>query len=979
VLTGAALLLGALWVVPPLLDWNRFRHAIATIAGADLGRAILINGDVALRLLPAPILTATDVDLPDPGDGTSAHLAALRLEVALGPLLRGRLVVRDLVLGSPVVSVPWPLPASMIRPARPSVPHAFAAHVENGTLRSGQAEISGINAAIHGGPEAGLAQDGPVTSFGAEGFAAFDGQRWRFTAALGAPDADNVSAVDVAVQGQGAAHDTGGAVVGTLSDGVLQGRLHAAGSDLSLLIPASRLAWRAEAPFIATSDRIESSVLSLRLGASPATASFALHLMAPARLEAALHAASLDLDGWSRLVRGRFAGFMPPVPVRLAFDADEAALLGGRIGTLGGVLTYDGSQWALDQVQAKLPGGAQLAFSGRMSRTDSAMLSVDGPASLNAPDLRSTLAWVRPLAPELVGALSQGGEHRAELNFTAHVAPDLASLRALTGKLDGGAVDGQVEARIGAHPSVTAKLHAERLDLDDWLGRVEPRPGTSLADLAKPFTMLESKVELTADTAVAGGRVWSGLALSASSGLSGLRLETASASAGGLHVTLSGALAPDGTVTGARLKAIAPDLKTARTFIATGPDWAWGAVSALPGPASLQAFADGPPNALTLQLRAEAADLTAEADSRRDTLTGAADTTMTLRHPGASFLLDALGARQADRWLGLGPLAVLAHVHSTSGAIDIRDITLSAADMQLHGIGSVTFRGAEDPSVDLDLSAPVLALPAFGMVSPPRLDLPRLLSGWRGDIRLRADQVEAGLQPVPGTIDAALSAGGGDMLLTADNTGQGAMLSLAVAVDASRRPAAVAVQARVNHAALTKAASLPLRIAGGHGDLILDLSAAGDTTPALLGSLSGNANLTLRNADIDGIDLPAVNRLAAAGAIAPSRGAMQLALTSGLSDNISGVLQARFEGGRLAIGDNAFSSIDGSFRLRGTADLANGVVDVTNEVSPALPGTAPLAVRYAGESGAMKAIAELGAYGETLARPDKPRKPRAAR
>ena len=89
---------------------------------------------------------------------------------------------------------------------RPSVPRPFAAHVEGGTLLIGQAEVTGITAAIHGGPAPapGLVQDsGPVAAFGAEGFAKFDGQRWRFTTALGAPDADGVSAIDLAMQGQG--------------------------------------------------------------------------------------------------------------------------------------------------------------------------------------------------------------------------------------------------------------------------------------------------------------------------------------------------------------------------------------------------------------------------------------------------------------------------------------------------------------------------------------------------------------------------------------------------------------------------------------------------------------------------------------------------------------------------------------------------------------------------------------------------------
>jgi hypothetical protein len=137
VLGTLGVLVAAVWAVPPMLDWNRFRTEIAAFAGAELGRTVVIGGDVTLRLLPQAVLTANDVTVPDQGDGMSARVASLRLEVGIWPLLAGRLVVHDLVLGSPVLTLPAALPGSVVNPARPHVPHAFAAHVENGILRTG--------------------------------------------------------------------------------------------------------------------------------------------------------------------------------------------------------------------------------------------------------------------------------------------------------------------------------------------------------------------------------------------------------------------------------------------------------------------------------------------------------------------------------------------------------------------------------------------------------------------------------------------------------------------------------------------------------------------------------------------------------------------------------------------------------------------------------------------------------------------------
>ena len=347
---GLALL--AAWAVPPGLDWGRFRTGIAAIAAAQLGRPVVISGEVTLRLLPEAVLTATGVTLPDQGDGVSAELSTLRLQVAVLPLLAGRIRPRDLALGSPVVHLPWPLPDTLAHHASGRVPQAFAAHIENGSLQVGQARVTGINAGIHDGPEPAFVPglpDASAAGFGAEGFAAFAGRSWRFNGALGIPDADGVSALDLAVAGQGAAAQTNGVLRGTVADGVVQGRLHAGGPDLSLLMPAARLAWQADAPFVASGTSIEAAPITVSLGGSPAEASLALHVAAPMRLDGRVHASSVDLDAWVRLLGteaasgagGRLA--VARLPGRIDITADTARLLGGTVAGLHGALVSDGT------------------------------------------------------------------------------------------------------------------------------------------------------------------------------------------------------------------------------------------------------------------------------------------------------------------------------------------------------------------------------------------------------------------------------------------------------------------------------------------------------------------------------------------------------------------------------------------------------------------------------------------------------------
>ena len=53
-----------LGIVPPPLDWDRYRESIATLASDRLGREVRIAGPVSLTLLPEPVLTAAGVSLP---------------------------------------------------------------------------------------------------------------------------------------------------------------------------------------------------------------------------------------------------------------------------------------------------------------------------------------------------------------------------------------------------------------------------------------------------------------------------------------------------------------------------------------------------------------------------------------------------------------------------------------------------------------------------------------------------------------------------------------------------------------------------------------------------------------------------------------------------------------------------------------------------------------------------------------------------
>ncbi len=132
----------AAWFVPRFLDWGQYRGAVEAVASAGLGRPVRIAGPIRLSLLPQATLVAGDVSLADIGDGASAVATQLRLQVALGALLAGRIEPRDLVLREPQMRLPWPLTALVSHTGAP--PPGLHARVEDGTLAIGGLQVTDI-------------------------------------------------------------------------------------------------------------------------------------------------------------------------------------------------------------------------------------------------------------------------------------------------------------------------------------------------------------------------------------------------------------------------------------------------------------------------------------------------------------------------------------------------------------------------------------------------------------------------------------------------------------------------------------------------------------------------------------------------------------------------------------------------------------------------------------------------------------------
>ena len=105
ILAGLLVALVALvLIVPGFMNWNQYRALIQSEAAAATGRAVEIDGDIRIQLIPAPRLVIENARLANIEGASSADMVTLkRLEVhvALAPLFSGAVRVQSVILVEP--------------------------------------------------------------------------------------------------------------------------------------------------------------------------------------------------------------------------------------------------------------------------------------------------------------------------------------------------------------------------------------------------------------------------------------------------------------------------------------------------------------------------------------------------------------------------------------------------------------------------------------------------------------------------------------------------------------------------------------------------------------------------------------------------------------------------------------------------------------------------------------------------------------
>jgi uncharacterized protein involved in outer membrane biogenesis len=489
-------------VGPSFVDWEDYKADIARELETATGRRIAIDGNVSLRLLPAPSLRANGVRIANVKGGAGAELAnvgTLQMDLALWPLLRGRIIGTGVVLIKPQVSLEilangkpnWLLRGAPQSYGRPQLIDDLT--VRGGTIRYrnhalGQdVTVVGSDIAISGG-EAGAPHlfKGTVqlgrSKLNARGsFTRRSGGLYAVLLDIGHLD----SASRLRYRGVASLGDRGPRLSGKIS---LNGtRPHQFVRALAPKSPLGKgdVGWLKEKLSVTADLTVvgtEASIggLKIRLGELEASGQLDASLSAKPRYRIALAFNRLDLDAvMARMATGK--GKTAPRlalpravgrhPLTLEVTVNALIFRSEIIRDLHFRARLEKGAVQLHSLTAQLPGAADLQLIGG-STAAGARRNFDGRFSLSAGNLRGTLDWLGLDTSRVPAARLRRASASGKLSIT----PRGIALRDTKLDVDTSRIEGKFGLRFGKRPRLTADVSVDRMDVSAYLPRERPAP-----------------------------------------------------------------------------------------------------------------------------------------------------------------------------------------------------------------------------------------------------------------------------------------------------------------------------------------------------------------------------------------------------------------------------------------------------------------------------------------------------------------------
>lgn len=481
-------LLAAL-VGPHVIRWNDHRAFFEAEASRLIGMGVKVGGDIDAAILPFPSVTLRAIAIGPAGQGRRMQARSLRIELALGALMRGEFRATEMRLVAPQLNIgingdgeiDWPpivlandtlsIDKLRIEDGRATLTDAASKSRLvldqlwfTGDVRSLTGPIRGKGEFVSSGGlygyevsiaragsdgtrvKLGLKTDERPLTLEAEGLLALER----------APHFDGTLMLS---RPAGAASAGGRAVAlepWKLISKVKAGPAGATLEDVSFQYGPDERA-------VALTGTGE-----FRFGAGP-------------QLQAALSARQVDLDrvlataqAPRRLPLAAVQAFgemlggalRPSWPVKLALNIDAMTLGGAAVQNVASELRSDGDTWMLDRLELRAPGFTQVKADGRLYPLGNG-IGFAGGASVDSNDPKNLVAW---LAGHAV-TTAQYKPWRAKGDVTLRA--DRIAVEHLRTEFDRGAIEGSLSYAwpSGDRPArLDGELRAAELDLDGVLG-----------------------------------------------------------------------------------------------------------------------------------------------------------------------------------------------------------------------------------------------------------------------------------------------------------------------------------------------------------------------------------------------------------------------------------------------------------------------------------------------------------------------------
>ena len=407
-------------VGPLLIDWNGYREQLEARASGLTGLEFKVAGAIDARLLPTPSLTLQGIEFGRPRDASRVRARSLRLEFALGSLLRGEWKIADARLEAPEVTigldaaghVGLPVPSTGFAPDSVSIQQLSIADGRVILTDAATQSRLVLEKLEFRGDLRSLA--GPAKG---DGSFVIAGQHYPYRFSAGRVGDDGSLKMRLALDPIERPFTAEADISLRIENGVPQFEGGIAVARVVGRAPEGARAvivepWRVTSRFKGDSNGASFDQFELQYGPDerPIKIRGGARMVfgAKPRLDGELSSPQIDIDRILTLtepsqtrplpVLKTFAEYVVnemhmPFPVRLGVQVESLMLAGAPLQRLNGVIKSDGESWDIERFELRAPGLTQVRLGGRIGITRFGTV-FRGPVEIDAGNPRALFTWL---------------------------------------------------------------------------------------------------------------------------------------------------------------------------------------------------------------------------------------------------------------------------------------------------------------------------------------------------------------------------------------------------------------------------------------------------------------------------------------------------------------------------------------------------------------------------------------------------------